>query len=116
MNLGNLDILGYPLGSTYFFIKENKIPVNIKNEVLENAVEIYAGLVVEDGKPYRPCNGTEGDIFCTRWCKQCDRDDEEVYCGILTAALCGQYPEEWLYQDNKPICTAFERRKSEEGE
>jgi len=89
--------------------------LDVSDEVRSNAVEIYAGLEVEDGRPYRSANGTEGDIFCARWCCQCIHDDYEkgLYCKILIESFCGQ-AEEWIYQENKPLCTAFERRKSEE--
>jgi hypothetical protein len=89
--------------------------LDINDEVRSNAVEIYAGLEVEDGKPYRPANGTEGDIFCARWCSHCvvyESGEIGVFCEILTASLFRQ-SEEWVYWENKPVCTAFKRRKSE---
>lgn len=86
---------------------------NIKPEILANASEIYAGLTVEDGKPYRPSNGTEGDIFMSRWCRRCTKDSEvlKIYCPILNGALCGEQPKEWQYMNNKPLCTAFSPRQ-----
>jgi hypothetical protein len=85
--------------------------MSINPEVLANTSEIYAGLEVENGKPYMPANGTEGDIFMGRWCRRCtkDSDDLNIYCPILNSAICAEQPDEWQYIDNKPICTAFEQ-------
>jgi len=67
-------------------------------------------------KPYRPANGTEGDIFKKRFCDKCIHEncDEGVYCEILTDAECFQvndfeYPKEWVHDENGcPTCTKFE--------
>lgn len=85
--------------------------MQINQETLDNAIEIYADLEVEDGKPYRPANGTEGDIFMSRWCDQCQFETDETDCNILTLTYCTDSVPEWIYQDNKPLCTAFMRRE-----
>ncbi len=80
------------------------------------------------GQPYRPSNGTEGEIFEAAWCDGCRRDatfrgwwerngaaDEQPEgCAILCNAHAfdiGQdgYPAEWVYgTDGQPACRAFE--------
>lgn len=66
------------------------------------------------GKPYRPSNGTEGEMFQERYCYRCVHDaNEDSPCEILTAAMVfgledAGYPREWLYDANgRPSCTAF---------
>jgi hypothetical protein len=65
------------------------------------------------GKPYRPSNGTEGEIFMEKWCERCMLDTEDNPCEILTCALCfdideSDYPKEWRYDyAGRPMCTAF---------
>lgn len=68
----------------------------------------------EAGKPYRPSNGTEGDMFEGQFCNRCHRDqDENDPCEIrlLTHGLRTDeagYPTEWIYDRNgRPTCTAF---------
>lgn len=63
-------------------------------------------------KSYRPSNGTEGMIFMDRFCDRCQGDINED-CEILLRTMAFYaaeegYPEEWVYQEGKPICTAFE--------
>jgi len=68
------------------------------------------------GKPYRPSNGSEGDIFMSNFCYKCIHDDmeNEDYCHILNRTFVHEpedeeYPKEWIYnQEGRPICTAFE--------
>lgn len=66
-------------------------------------------------KPYRPSNGTEGEIFQEQFCYQCKNDSEEEGCDILLRSMVHQinepeYPTEWIYDENKqPVCTAFEK-------
>lgn len=63
--------------------------------------------------PYRPSNGTEGDIFMSEWCFQCANDSEESPCRILGRVLGNSigdpaYPSEWHYDaDEIPVCSAF---------
>lgn len=70
------------------------------------------------GKPYRPSNGTEGDMFTSKWCEQCskhdfDNDDGPV-CGILFGMLNNYhddpaYPKQICLDENgTPQCTEFE--------
>lgn len=67
---------------------------------------------------YRPSNGTEGEDFQDRFCRQCIHDREFRLtdangCEILFRALCfgtkdDDYPTEWQYGwDGKPTCSAF---------
>lgn len=86
---------------------------------------IYAGDWSRSaGKPYRPSNGTEGEIFQEMWCQRCVRDqygyDAETdsfdgeSCPILMNTLMLDadeegYPTEWRYDAKGiPECTAFE--------
>lgn len=61
-------------------------------------------------RPYRPSNGTEGELFCEEWCYLCIH---EVECEILTRTFIHdindpEYPKEWIQDDDGPQCTAFE--------
>jgi len=70
-------------------------------------------------KSYRPSNGTEGMCFVSEFCEQCIHEkfihtsnDNDKKCDIFSATMLydigeAEYPKEWIYQDNKPICTAF---------
>lgn len=62
-----------------------------------------------EGRPYRPSNGTEGEVFQSGWCNNCANDDVDTgdFCRILSNALMGEQPEEWVYQNRQPTCTAF---------
>lgn len=69
-------------------------------------------------KPYQPSNGTEGGMFAEKYCMNClhcDPDpDGEKQCQILCASMCfsvGEkgYPEEWVYIDDKPTCTKYQK-------
>lgn len=63
--------------------------------------------------PYRPSNGTEGDMFMAQWCENCalsgyDGDG----CMIQLRSLAHdidepEYPVEWIKTDEGPKCTAF---------
>lgn len=72
-------------------------------------------------RPYRPPNGTEGEMFMSRWCYQCVREAGNVDggpdgCEILTATLIYDvgdpgYPREWVATGPRLAdarCTAFE--------
>ena len=72
-----------------------------------------------DGQPWRPSNGTEGDIFMRHWCNGCQRDaDYRAEVGDSCPIICNamvydtddpNYPAEWRYgDDGQPLCTAFE--------
>lgn len=62
---------------------------------------------------YRPSNGTEGDIFMSKWCANCIEDTELSPCEIIFRTLTyneddEEYPDKWTYNDaGIPICTAF---------
>lgn len=82
-------------------------------------------------RPYRPSNGTEGEIFVAAWCQHCARygDDYEfgAPCPILTETYAldadsADYPKEWIESDDPRSggtqiyaggsyakCTAFEQ-------
>lgn len=72
------------------------------------------------GKPYRPSNGSEGDMFRHAFCDRCiherDYDPESGAggCEILGRSLFHdigdpEYPGEWTHDDKgRPTCTAFE--------
>jgi hypothetical protein len=85
--------------------------MEISKEVLDNAIEIYDNMNVENIAPYMPANGTEGDIFESHWCCNCDfvPDIETGECHVLMNAFSGVQPKEWIYHDNEPICTAFKK-------
>jgi hypothetical protein len=63
---------------------------------------------------YKPSNGTEGMYFLEKFCCLCQRENlKNINCDILTRTTVyniddREYPEEWIYQNGKPICTAFE--------
>jgi hypothetical protein len=74
----------------------------------------------ENGDKYRPANGTEGMVFQEKWCNKCKRDWDEGGCEIYTRAFLfgtedSDYPKEWIYQDEKPICTAFDHVDNPDG-
>jgi hypothetical protein len=71
----------------------------------------------EIGDKYRPSNGSEGECFMAEFCERCSKDSEKRPCGILGRTMAfdvedPQYPKEWQYQANGPICTAFVLRGS----
>jgi hypothetical protein len=52
-------------------------------------------------KPGRPfSNGTEGYAWMGNWCDECVNNDEEkeLWCPILSVALLGKTPSEWIEQ------------------
>lgn len=70
-------------------------------------------------EPYRPSNGTEGDIFMTAFCYRCRKDTTQSPCEIIARTMAydeldPNYPKEWRRQvddDSWPgtaECTAFE--------
>jgi hypothetical protein len=79
------------------------------------------------GQPYRPSNGTEGEIFQESWCYRCKRDqafqedpDNNDGCPILGDTMMydvkdPKYPKEWVRDaEGHPKCTAFEDRREPE--
>jgi hypothetical protein len=71
-------------------------------------------------RPYRPSNGTEGEMFMSAWCEKCSGDTAGNPCSILTLALALQigdmdYPGEWQYSNmGTPQCTAFTTEESKQ--
>jgi hypothetical protein len=67
--------------------------------------------MIKDGTKYLPANGTEGRLFTTLWCADCA---EELGCEILLDCMAikdvnhPDYPAEWIWQNDHPICTGFE--------
>ncbi len=73
------------------------------------------------GKPYRPSNGTEGEMFQEQFCYSCRLgQDEDNPCDILTRSFAfsigdADYPKEWVHDRNgRPTCIAFHDVLSEE--
>lgn len=89
---------------------ENEMPHGIYPKDLADQLKNEAG------KPYRPSNGTEGDIFEHAYCIDC-----ELYpvCEIPDATMFydeddPEYPVQWQYgTDGQPTCTAFVPAKLE---
>lgn len=72
-------------------------------------------LKARSGEPWRPSNGTEGDIFMAQWCERCALADYDGDgCMIQLRALAHsigdpEYPPEWqIGPDGQPCCTAFD--------
>lgn len=87
-------------------------------------------------KPYRPSNGTEGDIFRASWCDRCERDrlyretggnaplneDGSNGCSIIARTMGydlddPKYPKEWRRREAATEypggeCTAFEPERA----
>lgn len=68
--------------------------------------------------PYRPSNGTEGEIFMTAWCGNCERDRDwqegngdscEIACNAVAYHIDDlEYPKEWRCDGpSGPRCTAW---------
>ena len=77
---------------------------------------------VSDGKKYRPSNGTEGDIFMSRFCGCCIKhpinSDAKRQCRILLKTFAydlddPKYPPQWLYKNGRPLCISFKDRDEE---
>jgi hypothetical protein len=67
-------------------------------------------------EPYRPSNGTEGEVFMDHFCRHCERDaactDDhlELGCPIIADAFCfdiddPNYPKEWVRDEDAPATT-----------
>ena len=71
------------------------------------SAELAESLKVDAGKKYKPSNGTEGEIFMSRFCHQCKRIDEP--CPILGRVFFGKEVDEWaISKHGHPECTAFD--------
>lgn len=56
-------------------------------------------------EPYYPANGTDGDLFQSMNCDQCYKEKQ---CSILTNAMLGKYPKQWIINsEGKATCTSF---------
>lgn len=67
-------------------------------------------------RPFRPSNGTDGDIFMAGFCHRCEhmQDDGRAPCEILGRTFVldighADYPTEWIQEDDgsNARCTAF---------
>lgn len=69
-------------------------------------------------RPYRPSNGSEGEVFQATHCSRCIRDHAvnrakegewrwEEGCQILARALSDGGVPEWVEMDSGPFCTAY---------
>ena len=70
-------------------------------------------------KPFRPSNGSEGEMFFAAFCMKCAKDDmgkdEETgkQCRIIGDSMAydiddDKYPTEWTHNEKgAPVCTAF---------
>lgn len=63
------------------------------------------------GAPYRPSNGTEGEVFYERWCAGCalfEEGDCDIYLGSLLLGIGHEdYPPELVYDERgQPSCSA----------
>lgn len=77
------------------------------------------------GTPYRPSNGTEGEIFMSQWCARCNKDaahradpDTGKGCRIIVYSMGfdigdPNYPKEWVHDETGygGKCTAFDDTK-----
>ena len=70
-------------------------------------------------KKYQPSNGTEGEIFMDQFCCKCikfpESPDAINQCQILAKTFYlrvtdKDYPHQWQYKDDTPVCTAFKDR------
>lgn len=82
---------------------------NLKEFV--DAMGVCAEAITVPRVPFRPSNGTHGEIFEAAFCERCKKDRG---CEIRFLTRCHQetdpeYPKEWVYgSDGQPTCTAFE--------
>jgi len=76
-----------------------------------NAIEIYQNMNIENIAPYMPANEIESAVFKINWCCKCDSYHT---CSILISSGRGEQPTEWIYDDNKPTCTAFKEHQEKE--
>lgn len=71
------------------------------------------------GTPYRPSNGTEGDVFFCKYCELCKKNLVPEGCKIQLRTMAfdidePEYPKEWVHdKDGYAICTAFEFASSD---
>jgi hypothetical protein len=65
-------------------------------------------------KLYRPSNGTEGERFMSKYCYNCEHDNDQDGCPILMRTMIydvhdKEYPVEWVTSDTDgAVCVAYE--------
>lgn len=82
-------------------------------------------MTIKPGDPYRPSNGTEGEIFIAGWCNRCQRDaahrrsdGSRPGCDILARSFAHEigeegYPSEWVYgPKGEGICKAWQPERA----
>lgn len=69
--------------------------------------------------PWRPSNGSDGEVFRCQFCDRCEKDRYESHpCGIFTRTMIydvddPKYPKQWIenigvpWNERDPRCTAF---------
>ena len=64
-------------------------------------------------KKFQPSNATQGDSFRASFCNQCKRGgDCEIELNTMLYDIDDpEYPCEWVIQDGRAQCTAFERKE-----
>ena len=86
--------------------------IYIPKEWAEEVREIDVSMLTEKPRPYQPSNGSEGEWFMTKYCYRCEHYNERVGCPIVNNTMLydvrsAEYPREWVYQEDGPVCTAF---------
>lgn len=76
----------------------------------EEQIPLFSDLPEPEIELYQPCNGTEGDIFFSRYCFNCAHDFD--VCDIVFHTMTydikdHEYPREWQIINGKPTCTKF---------
>lgn len=67
----------------------------------------------KNGEPFTPTY-RELEWFQEIWCEQCQHKESALkHCEILSAALLGEQPEEWMYWENIPLCKGFTQHDAE---
>lgn len=70
-------------------------------------------------KKFVPCNGTHGDFFMSEFCYTCSKwsisSDAKTQCDIWIRTQLfdveeKEYPLQWRYIDDIPVCTAYKNR------
>lgn len=83
------------------------------------APDMAAKTIQLAGQQWTPSNGTEGGIFLSEWCSNCERDKvmngtvrevdagDDDLCPIVAASFRGEATQ-WVYgADGQPTCSAF---------
>src|SRR5690554_1409802 len=93
--------------------------VPYRDATMKESMKVLYQFPQSAGKPFRPCNGTEGMMFNEVFCNRCWRDakyrrtrDGRDGCPILAASFLHNvgdegYPKEWVFNsEGWPVCTA----------